>query len=477
MQAIHPIALFRLSVLGPLASREQFERGELTRLINELAAQCYDIPGTRRTTLSASTIERWYHLWQQGGIDALNPNPRRDCGQSKLPEAVQAAIIEAKQDNPRRSIDTIKQWLIDQGIEGAPSVSRSSIHRLLKQRGLSTPPKSELTIERRRFEAAYAGDLWYGDVMHGPKLMIEGRQRKVYLVSLMDDASRLITHSAFCLGETALDIEGVLKQAVLKRALPKKLVVDNGPAYRAESLQGICARLEIRLIYCRPYDAASKGKIERYHRFFRQSFLSELNRVCITTLADLNTRLWAWVDGVYHQRVHAGLDGLTPLQRYQQDLERQRPLGPLAPGLDALFHHRLKRHVRKDATVSYLSVFYEVPHELAGQSVLLVVDPHKQQALSVESLDGEPLGAVTPLDVLANNHRRRQRPVPAKQGNPSTPPPPERNMVEQTLNQQTEKLTRTKRTAFSTPTPINKSARADTHTKQEKNACTDNTSE
>ena len=53
--------------------------------------------------------------------------------------------------------------------------------------------------------------------MHGPKLMIDGRMRKVYLVSLMDDASRLLAHSAFCLGETALDIEGVLKQAMLKR--------------------------------------------------------------------------------------------------------------------------------------------------------------------------------------------------------------------------------------------------------------------
>jgi hypothetical protein len=41
-------------------------------------------------------------------------------------------------------------------------------------------------------------------------------------VSLFDDASRLLTHSAFCLGETALDIEGVLKQALLKRGRPIK---------------------------------------------------------------------------------------------------------------------------------------------------------------------------------------------------------------------------------------------------------------
>ncbi|MGC0614592.1 integrase catalytic domain-containing protein, partial [Escherichia coli] len=90
------------------------------------------------------------------------------------------------------------------------------------------------------------GDLWQGDVLHGPSIQTENGMRKTYLVSFLDDATRLIAHSAFCLGETALDVEGVLKQAILKRGLPNKLLIDNGAAYRAESLQGICAHLDIR---------------------------------------------------------------------------------------------------------------------------------------------------------------------------------------------------------------------------------------
>ncbi len=65
---------------------------------------------------------------------------------------------------------------------------------------------------------------------------------------MRDDASRLLTHSAFCLGEKTLDIEGVLKQTVLKRGLPVKLVMDNGAAYRSGSLKGICARLGIHMV-------------------------------------------------------------------------------------------------------------------------------------------------------------------------------------------------------------------------------------
>jgi len=46
--------------------------------------------------------------------------------------------------------------------------------------------------------------------MHGPRVPIHGALRKAYLISLMDDASRLIAHSTFRPGETALDIEVAL---------------------------------------------------------------------------------------------------------------------------------------------------------------------------------------------------------------------------------------------------------------------------
>src|ERR1700722_10403580 len=75
---IHPLALFRLSVLGPLASRDHLERGELKQIIRELASKTYQIPGSKRMHLSASIIERWYYLWLGDGIEALSPKPRQD---------------------------------------------------------------------------------------------------------------------------------------------------------------------------------------------------------------------------------------------------------------------------------------------------------------------------------------------------------------------------------------------------------------
>jgi len=413
MKEIDPKALFRLSVLGPLVSRERLERGELQQIIRELAQREYAIPDSRRHHLGEKTIEAWYYRWRREGITGLTPKIRVDRGQSKLSPSIQEAILAAKRENPRRSIRQIKRLLEAAGSVARASLSRSAIHRLLQQQGLSRMSgSSSLPEERRSFVAASAGAIWYGDVMHGPRIPLHAKLRKTYLVSLMDDASRLITHSAFCLGETALDIEGVLKQALLRRGVPIKFIVDNGAAYRANTLQAICVRLGIHLIYCRPYAPEGKGKLERWHRTFRDQFLSELDERNIRSLADLNARLWAWLEQVYHRTAHAGLGGLTPLARYQQDLPKIRSLGPRATELDALFHHRITRFVRKDGTVSYLGARFEVPYELAGKTVKLVVDPHEGRVLGVENEAGESLGSAIPLDAIANLKRVRRKPNP-----------------------------------------------------------------
>lgn len=433
MKQIDPKALFRLSVLGPLVSRERLERGDLQQGIRELAQREYAIPDSKRRHLGEGTIEAWYYAWRRDGINGLQPKARLDSGQSKIAPQVQEAVLAAKRDNPRRSIRQIVRLLEAAGTVPSQSLSRSATHRLLLQHGLSQIGGSaHLPEEKRSFTAEFAGSIWYGDVMHGPRVPVKGALRKTYLVSLIDDASRLVAHSAFCLGETALDVEGVLKQALLRRGVPIKLVVDNGAAYRANTLQGVCARLGIHLIFCRPYAPEGKGKLERWHRTCRDQFLSELDERRITDLADLNARLWAWLEQVYHQTAHTGLGGVTPLARYQRDLPRIRSLGAKAAQLDALFHHRVARSVKKDGTVSYLGRRFEVPYELSGKSVRLVVDPHEGRVVGVEDEAGAPLGAATELDQIANQHRTRRKPDAHAQATPDSPPGPRTgpNLVE-----------------------------------------------
>lgn len=422
VKPIDSLALFRLQVLGPLVSRGELAHGELKSLARELSSKRYQIPGSRRTNLSEQTILRWYYNYQRNQIEGLTSKFRSDKGKTQLPERVQVELLKQKKENPARSINTLIQLLEQRGLVRQNQISRASVHRFLKREKLSKRIIADsATIERRSFVAVHAGDIFHGDVLHGPRILTPKGMRKTYLVSLLDDASRLIAHSAFCFGETALDIEGVLKQAVLKRGLPYKLIIDNGPAYRAETLQTICALLQIRLIYCRPYEPEGKGKLERFHRTFREQFLNEIEMNRISGLEDLNARLWAWTEQIYHQRKHDGLQGKTPINRWREDLVHVRPLGLKANKIDDIFCHRYKRLVRRDGTVSWDGKRFEVSHGHVDETVNLVVDPHTQKALHIESMTGDDLGRVTLLDPISNLNRTRQRPhTAAKQVSKNT---------------------------------------------------------
>src|SRR5215831_17069676 len=126
MKEVDPKALFKLSVLGPLISRERLARGELQQLIRELSSREYAIPGTRRRHLGPKTIEAWYYAWRSKGLEGLVPKPRADRGASKIAPAPQEAILAAKRANPRRSVRQIVRLLEAAGTVATNSLSRSA---------------------------------------------------------------------------------------------------------------------------------------------------------------------------------------------------------------------------------------------------------------------------------------------------------------------------------------------------------------
>ncbi|KWZ58796.1 hypothetical protein WK57_17155 [Burkholderia ubonensis] len=117
MRDIDPMALFRLSVLGPIVSRERLERGELLQLLRQLARQEYAIPGSRRRHISERTLQTWYYAWRRDGVKGLASQPRVDAGRSKLPETVQAAVLAAKRENPQRAYSRPKRTRIPEQTE------------------------------------------------------------------------------------------------------------------------------------------------------------------------------------------------------------------------------------------------------------------------------------------------------------------------------------------------------------------------
>ena len=421
------VALFRYGLIADLVHLPPGTPGMGAKLQAKAEKQ-HTIPGTLRTRVAAETLRDWLQHYRRGGFDALYPKRRADLGRPRrlAPEAAEL-LIAIKTTHPTWSVrqvigDAVASGQLPDGVR----LAHSTVHRLLRAEGLMSKPTTATDgADRRRFSYRWAGQLWMSDVMHGPSFADGKRRRKSYLISFLDDATRVSPFSAFAHAENTVAFLPVFKQALIRRGVPQRLYVDNGANYRSQHLALICAKLGIALIHARPHQPAGKGKIERFFRTVRGQLLSALTAADSASLEALNRRLWAYLEGEYHQSPHRGLDGDTPLERWAAVGGEVRYLDA-ALDLDDLFLFEAKRRVMNDRTVSLNGRLYEVDPLLVGQTVILRYDPGVPPTRPLQVLhNGADAGLATILDAYANASVKRAR--PSRQIDVDTPaaqPPP-----------------------------------------------------
>jgi transposase InsO family protein len=353
--------------------------------------------------VAAETLRSWLKLYRKKGFAGLYPKPRSDKGRCRrIPAEVVDELLSVKEATPKLTVKQVIAAAKDTGrVPAEVELPPSTVHRLLHGAGLMTRAADAGTPkDRRQFSFPWAGDLMMSDVMHGPSLVRDGRRKhKTYLIAFLDDTTRVIPHAQFCWSENTQTFFPVFKQALLRRGIPLRLYVDNGANYRSRQLELVCAKLGITLVHARPYQPQGKGKIERFFRTVRMHFL---NTVHAQSIDEMNRRLWAWVEGEYHQTPHRGLDGETPLDRWAQAGGRIKPVGP-DMDLDDLFLWEMKRKVRSDRTVSLNGRLYEAPADLVKQNVTLRYDPGAPPARPIQVWHrGMRQDDATPLDRHAN---------------------------------------------------------------------------
>ena len=216
----------------------------------------------------------------------------------------------------------------------------------------------------------------------------------------------------------------MFKQALIRRGVPQRLYVDNGANYRSQQLALVCAKLGIALIHARPYQPAGKGKIERFFRTVRGQLISSLTPNDCASLDAINRRLWAYLEGEYHQHPHRGLHGNTPLDQWALSAGEVRYLNA-SDDLDEVFLFEVKRRVMNDRTVSLNGRLYEVDPLLVGQTVTLRYDPGVPPTRPLQvRYNGDDAGLATVLDAYANASVKRARPSRQIESDCPAPQPP-----------------------------------------------------
>jgi putative transposase len=341
---------------------------------------------------AASTLERWYYQFDAHGFSALQRQPRKDKGTRKAlgPEAGQA-LLELRRQQPQLKIKVLVRQLVDQGTLQAGTFSLPSVYRFLAEHGLDSrsikhQPPLTLPLSRgptKAFECALANELWMTDMMFGPSLKLPtGQVLHTRLFALLDDCSRLVPHAQYYESEQLSGFLDCFRQALARRGFPEKLYTDRGKIFTCYHLQVICANLDVRLCHAKPFAAWSKGKIERWFRTLQEDFQARLVLDPVHDLAELNQRLWRWIETEYHLRVHTALQGQSPAERFAQRALHLRTADPQTDW-EGLFLARAQRRVRLDATVSLEGILWEVPIHLRGQVIELRFDPFTWQRVEV----------------------------------------------------------------------------------------------
>jgi transposase InsO family protein len=388
------IALTRYKLISPVLAEPRRAQNEYFR---EQAQKEHFFPhyGSKRVKLS--TFKSWLRGYRREGFNALMPKPRKDGGRPRrLGETELSAIRGKCKAYPHLTVQKLYENLLQDGQLGTPPICYNTLLRIVNQENLL--PELGRTDKRKRYETPDFGALWVCDFMHGPSVEVGARCAKSILCAVIDDHTRMIVGYAFAATETVSALISVLKEAFLTFGLPRRLYVDNGPAFSSELLLAACAQSGISLIHSKPYDSPSRGKIERFFRTVRSRFLCCLGDK--VTLDEINEAFSLWLKEDYHHKVHGGIEE-KPIDRYHRSIKQVEMKRLTRAELDEIFLVRHERVVGNDATISFKGKIYEVPSAYIRQRIEIRHPVDDREALFLFD-NGARIARLKPVDVREN---------------------------------------------------------------------------
>jgi transposase InsO family protein len=304
----------------------------------------------------------------------------------KIDDKVLQAAIKMRVENSERSVAVILTCLEATGVVPKGYITRGALQAALAKNGFSSkqmrvynPRKSD--SGGRNFQRSHINELWQSDSKHS---MYIGKI-KTYLISFIDDKSRLILHSEFYFNETTESIMDCLRKAIAKYGVPKQIYLDNGTPYKAGSLGRACSLLGIKITHTKPYCAKSKGKVERYQQICNK-FESEARIEKFATLEQVNDAWQKMLFAFYQDKAHSSLDpGVTPLQSFKDEAALIRYVS--SEDLDnAFLMMSPARVVDRTGCVSLSGIKYTGDNLMLhiGKKAHMVWDPSNKSTMYIE---------------------------------------------------------------------------------------------
>lgn len=303
------------------------------------------------THLTEGSLREWNAKYNARGIWGLVDNYQGKRGKAKIENtpALEAAILGAVQKKPHINGLKIKTWIRAEKPD-LDIVSAAGIDRYIRRARAQQPqlwtfitnPDKWKNIHMAAPGSAHErierlNQVWELDSTPGDWMLTDGRHSVIGCIDLYSRRVKLYVSKT----STTTAVKQLTRRCLLDWGVPEAVRTDNGSDYISESYNALLRDLEIRHEICLPFASEQKGTIERFFRTMshglpelldgfighnvaerkvieaRKSFAARvMDRESVVevsmTSSDLQAKLDAWVEHVYHQDAHSGLDHRAP---------------------------------------------------------------------------------------------------------------------------------------------------------------------
>ena len=204
---------------------------------------------------------------------------------------------------------------IYQAIRKEEKVNHKKVYRLYTKMGL----KYRIKRKKKRYQGESVpmiipcgiNERWSMDFVSDS--LYDGRKFRVF--NLMDDCSReaIVQHPDFSIsGRRLVRIFDEIKSY---RVLPKQIVCDNGTEFTSKAFMKWAADNHVEIHFIDKGRPMQNAFIESFNGKFREECLNE---EWFVSMSEARKRISDWTHEYNSERVHSGLNGLTPYEYIAQ---------------------------------------------------------------------------------------------------------------------------------------------------------------
>jgi transposase InsO family protein len=273
----------------------------------------------RQFNTTPRTVAKWVARYKAEGVVGLRDRSSRPLSSpSQIPSTTCAAIEKLRRE--RRT---------QEHIAGELHISKASVSRVLRRRGLSRLSSLEPQEPRPRYERDSPGEIIHIDIKKLGRFnsvghRITGRRTGhcssqaagwEYAHVAIDDHSRAARVDIFQDQKKESAVAFLFATVAYFKSLGvtvERAMTDNGSCYRSQAFADACKQLGIKHIKIKPYTPQTNGKAER----FIQTALREWAYATAFEHSDQRRQaLLPWLHRYNWHRPHASLAKKPPISR------------------------------------------------------------------------------------------------------------------------------------------------------------------